>query len=115
MSRFDQLVETARIMTDIQTMQIKINTIYNKLTGKIISKKQRPIKKIERQFYRRQILVNMIKYSAFIEEFEKECSQEENLPYLDFIVDYYLFLSEQIDELNKYELQIEKILGLLND
>lgn len=115
MSRFNQLTDKAKIMNDIQRVQIKINDLYNKLIGNNKNKKILPITKIERQFYRRQILVNMIKYSELIEEFQKKHSSEDDLPYLDFLVDYYLALSEEVDELNKHELQIEKILGLLNE
>lgn len=115
MSRFNQLTGKAKIMNDIQRIQIKINDLYNKLIGNNKNKKVVPITKIERQFYRRQIILNMIKYSELIEEFENNHIDENDLPYLDFLIDYYLALSEEVDELNKQELKIEKILGLLNE
>ena len=113
MSRFKNITDKSNVVTNIQKIQINIKQLYNKLTGNV--KHNMPITKIERQFYRRQIMVNMIKYSELIEEFEQNFLEEEYLPYLDFIVDYYLDLSEEVDEFNKYEIKIEKILGLINE
>lgn len=115
MSRFNQLTDKAKIMNDIQAIQININNIYDMLVGKFHLKKPRLITKIERQFYRRQILISMIKFSELIEKFEQEYSNPDDLPYLDFLVDYYLLISTEIDELNQHEIKIEKILGILNE
>jgi len=104
-------IDEVKIVSNIQTIQVRIKRLLNRLTGN--SKVTRVITKNERQFYRRQIVRDMIKYANLIEEYVDVFGKINNkLPYVYFIQDYYLDLSEEIDQFNQDEMEIEKILGI---
>lgn len=109
------IVDEFEIVSNIQMLQVRIKRLLNRLTGNLKKSKKvsRPITKIERQFYRRQIVRDMIKYADFIEEYNSRFGNiPEKYPYLYFIQDYYLDLSEEIENFNSDEVLIEKILGI---